>query len=212
VYGIPQPAGSKRGFRNPKTGGVSITDANSKSKPWQAEVKNAAADAMMGGDPEGQSRILEARPLLDGPLLLELTFWMPRPKGHFGAKGDVKPKSPRFPTVKPDVLKLARAVEDALTGIVYRDDSQIVSETLQKAYGEPARVEVRVVPIGRATVGDDYDPDLARHESGATSPWPSHRTGGSMTGGVGAQGRRAKAERESLLEFARQDRSPTTRR
>jgi DNA (cytosine-5)-methyltransferase 1 len=157
VFGIPQPAGSKRGFRNPKTGGVIITDANSKAKPWQAEVRNAAAAAMSTpADMLG--------PLLDGPLLLELTFWMPRPKGHFGAKGNVKPKSPRFPTVKPDVLKLARAVEDALTGIVYRDDSQIVSETLQKAYGEPARVEVRVVPIGRATVGDDHDPDLARLE------------------------------------------------
>lgn len=155
VYGIAQPAGSKRGFKNPRTGGIIITDANKKAKPWQAIVANAAADAMIGGDPEGQSRILEVRPLLEGPLLLELTFWMPRPKGHFGAKGNVKPKSPRFPTVKPDVLKLARAVEDALTGIVWRDDSQVVSEVLQKSYGEPARCEVRVVPIERATVGED---------------------------------------------------------
>jgi Holliday junction resolvase RusA-like endonuclease len=45
---------------------------------------------------------------------------------------------------RPDVLKLARAAEDALTGIVWRDDSQIVHETLAKVYGEPERLEVAV--------------------------------------------------------------------
>lgn len=134
VYGVAQPAGSKRGFHNARTGRTHIVDANARSRPWKAEVASAAADAMTG-------------PLIDGPLLLELTFWMPRPKGHYRTgknAGCVRASAPVFPTVKPDVLKLARGVEDALTGIVYRDDAQIVTETLQKVYGEPARVEVRV--------------------------------------------------------------------
>jgi Holliday junction resolvase RusA-like endonuclease len=152
VYGVAQPAGSKRGFYNAKAGRVIVTDANAKSRPWKALVSDAAVQAMTIGDPNGQSRVLEMAAPLDGPLLLELTFWMPRPKGHYGKKG-VRPSAPRFPTVKPDVLKLARGVEDALSGIVYRDDAQVVTEVLQKAYGEPARVEVRVVPIEHATVG-----------------------------------------------------------
>jgi Holliday junction resolvase RusA-like endonuclease len=49
--------------------------------------------------------------------------------------------------VKPDVLKLARAVEDALTGILYRDDAQIVTEVLRKRYGDPPRVEIRLSPV-----------------------------------------------------------------
>jgi len=106
---------------------------------------------MMGGDPEGQSRVLEMSAPLEGPLLLELTFWIPRPKGHYGSGKNaavVKAGAPFAPTVKPDLLKLTRAVEDALTGIVYRDDSQITSETLQKAYTTgQARTEVRVVPV-----------------------------------------------------------------
>jgi Holliday junction resolvase RusA-like endonuclease len=143
VHGIPQPAGSKRAFQNRHTGRIVVTDDAKRSRPWKTDVTEAAAVAMLGA------------PLLDGPLLLELRFWMPRPKGHYGTgrnAGQVRASAPRFPAVKPDVLKLARAVEDALTGIVYRDDAQIVTETLEKAYtSAQARCEVRVVPIEQAT-------------------------------------------------------------
>jgi Holliday junction resolvase RusA-like endonuclease len=135
VYGTPAPAGSKKGFYNRKAGRVIITDDSKRSRPWKAQISDAAAEAMDGA------------PLLDGALALSLTFVVARPKGHFGSgrnAGMVKGSAPRFPTVKPDLLKLARAVEDALSGIVYRDDAQIVAETLEKEYGEPARVEVRV--------------------------------------------------------------------
>ena len=66
---------------------------------------------------------------------------MLRPKGHFGKRG-LLPSAPIAPIVKPDLLKLARAVEDALSGLVYKDDAQIVREILDKHYGEPARVEI----------------------------------------------------------------------
>lgn len=151
VHGVAQPAGSKKGFYNKKAGRVIITDDAKKSRPWKALVSDAAVQAMMGGDPAGQSRVLEMGPPLEGPLLLEVTFWIPRPKGHYGSgknAAKVKPGAPFAPTVKPDLLKLARAVEDALTAIVYRDDAQITSEVLQKAYTTGgARTEIRVVTI-----------------------------------------------------------------
>lgn len=140
VYGTPAAAGSKRAFAHRHTGRVVVTDASARARPWKAQVADAAAHAMDGQD------------LLDGPLLLEVTFWMPRPKGHLGARGNVRPSAPAAPAVKPDLLKLARAVEDALTGVAYRDDAQIVTEILQKAYTTgSARCDVRIVPtIGRA--------------------------------------------------------------
>jgi len=135
VFGTPAPAGSKRGFYNAPAGRVIVTDANQKARPWKAQVADKAAETMNG------------RPLLEGPLLFDVVFWMPRPKGHIGAKG-VKPSAPPAPTVKPDLLKLARAVEDALTGVVWRDDAQIVTEVLQKAYtAAQARVEVRIATV-----------------------------------------------------------------
>lgn len=144
VYGKPAPAGSKRVVpAGGKAGGRPIVvDDSKRSRPWKSEVTAAAREAIDGGE------------LLAGPLTLTLDFYVTRPKGHYGARG-VRPSAPTFPTVKPDVLKLARAVEDALTGQVYRDDAQVVVENLTKRYGEPERVEVTLAeltpPIARSS-------------------------------------------------------------
>lgn len=134
VYGLPQPAGSKRAFpfkRKDGKIGVAVSDANPKAKSWKGQVAMAARQA--------------TKALAEGPLVVSMTFYIPRPKGHYGTKG-VRPGAPMRPTVRPDVLKLARAVEDAMSGIVYRDDSQIVKEVLVKQYTEEAArtfIEVR---------------------------------------------------------------------
>jgi len=129
VPGIPKPAGSKRGIalkgKFGFTGRVAVVDACEKSKDWKADVKAFARTAWKG------------QPLLTGPVVLTLTFYVTRPKWHFGSgknEGVLKSSAPRLPVVKPDVLKLARAVEDALTGVVWQDDSQITTETLMKRY------------------------------------------------------------------------------
>ncbi|MFI5202203.1 MAG: RusA family crossover junction endodeoxyribonuclease [Candidatus Kapaibacterium sp.] len=133
VHGKPQPAGSKRGFAfKRKTGGtgVAITDANPKSRDWKNTVSYEARAAYSGE-------------LLTCPIRLTLTFFLARPKHHSGTKG-LKPSAPRHVTTKPDVLKLSRGVEDALTGIVWVDDSQIVSEHLYKFYGEKEFVDITI--------------------------------------------------------------------
>jgi Holliday junction resolvase RusA-like endonuclease len=115
-----------------KSGRHFIRDSSGKrGSEWRNAVAQAGGIEMRGA------------PLLDGALELRLEFVVPRPKAHVGARG-LKPSAPAWPTTRPDVLKLARGVEDALTGIVWRDDSQIVVEHLVKSYGEPARVEVSV--------------------------------------------------------------------
>jgi len=131
VYGTPAPAGSKRGFKLKNSNRVVVTDASKRSKPWQGQVAQRAAEAMAG------------RQLLDGALEVDVTFYKRRPKGHFGTRG-LRPSAPAFPAVKPDATKLWRCVEDALTGIVYRDDALIVTQHVRKRYGEPERVEISV--------------------------------------------------------------------
>lgn len=129
VHGTPAPAGSKRAFF--RGGRAIVVDANKKARPWKDQVAQVAGSFM------------EGRQLLQGPLELTLRFFVHRPKGHFATSGAVRAAAPRYPAVRPDVLKLARGVEDALSGVVYRDDSQIVVETLTKEYG-PERVEIVV--------------------------------------------------------------------
>lgn len=144
VFGHAQPAGSKRAFVSPQTKRVIVTDDNPKSKDWKSHVAQAAGEQFDGD-------------IIDGPVEMWLTFYAPRPKGHFGTGKNahaVKDSAPLYPTVKPDTTKLTRGVEDALTGIVWRDDAQVVEQHCRKRYGTPARCEIVVRPLARQRVGD----------------------------------------------------------
>ncbi len=141
VLGRPQPGGSKRAFAVRKdgvpTGRIAVADANPKAKSWQREVKLAACDAVDAG----------TFVLLTGPLNVSMTFYVSRPKGHHRTGRSahlLKDSAPPFPIVRPDSLKLARGTEDALTGLVWRDDAQVVDLDVHKRYGVPERCEVVV--------------------------------------------------------------------
>jgi Holliday junction resolvase RusA-like endonuclease len=132
VYGTPAPAGSKKAV--PMGGRWGVIDDSKRSRPWKNDVAQQAGLAMAGHE------------MLRGPIEVLFRFFVRRPKGHFGKRG-LMPSAPAYPAKKPDVLKLARAVEDALSGVVYNDDAQIVHELLVKEYGEPERVEIEVRPM-----------------------------------------------------------------
>lgn len=136
VPGVAQPAGSKRAFNRKGGGRPIVTDDNPRAKPWQAAVAAAAAEKMTGE-------------LLDGPLELHVYFHLTRPKGHFrtGKKAHlVRDTAPIYPTVRPDITKMLRAVEDALTGVVWRDDAQVVHQVAAKRYAPRAETTVTVHP------------------------------------------------------------------
>jgi len=139
VPGLAKTSGSKRAFKNPKTDKIIVTAANPKQKAWQQAVKWVAMQLC--------NRMI----LWDDPLCLTLTFIRLRPKGHYGTgrnEGVMKDWARSLlPTSKPDGLKLGRCVEDALSGIIYCDDSQIVEHHIRKIYGDKPGVEVMVSKI-----------------------------------------------------------------
>lgn len=98
--------------------------------PWRERIAEIAR-AEYRGDP------------VTGPIRLSLSFVMPRPKST--------PKRSTPPAVKrPDLDKLARAVGDALTKVVWADDSQIVRLDATKRIaevGEPPGVYISVVEL-----------------------------------------------------------------
>ena len=158
LYGDPKPAGSKRAFvpRNPKTGlpfvnkqtgsiVANTVDANPKSGAWKRRVGNWAQ--VQHG----------ARPLVDGPILARFLFMELRPQGHFGTGRNshiLKPSAPEFPAKDPDLLKLARAIEDALQKVVYVDDNRIVSEILHKRYAPKPGVKIELF-VWKGTIDVD---------------------------------------------------------
>ena len=107
VLGLAAPAGSKTPWLPKYKDGspvmkngrqvIATMDACKKSKPWKREVAEAARQAYDGE-------------LLDCPLSLTLTFYRPRPKGHFGVRG-VKPSAPLWPTGRR-LAELMRKVQE----------------------------------------------------------------------------------------------------
>ena len=125
VRGKPEPKGSTRAFVPKGWKRAVITSANPKAKVFAELVRWAAQEHA----PEH---------LLAGPVGVSMVFGIQRPKSA--------PRSRVHPTTKPDTDKLVRLVLDALTGVVWRDDSQVVELAARKEYGEPG-VSVTVVEI-----------------------------------------------------------------
>lgn len=147
VPGKCAPAGSKKGFFNKNLGRVMIVDACEGSRPWKAQVSSFAQEAVLQ---QGLSEPMR------GPLAVEFTFTMKRLGSHFGSgknAGVLKATAPVYHVSRPDVLKLARGVEDALSSIIYFDDSQIAIESLRKVYGAREGVRIRVWAVSAESVG-----------------------------------------------------------
>lgn len=141
VYGTPAPQGSKRGFVS-KNGRVSMVESSAKVKPWREAVKYAVWQHAQDTDAD------RLAPMLTGPVEVGVTFYLPRPKGHYRTGRNahlLKDGAPPFPAGKPDLDKLLRSTLDALSEAgVWRDDSQVVRLVrLEKVYGQPgARITV----------------------------------------------------------------------
>lgn len=93
-----------------------VFNDNTKNKKWAKKVGLVALSKKPAGAP------------WTGPVALTLEFFMHKPKSC--------PKNRIYPTVKPDLDKMIRSVKDALTGILYVDDAQIVNITSIKRYGD----------------------------------------------------------------------------
>lgn len=137
VEGTPQPGGSKKALPT-KSGRTVIVDDAKYGKEWRGDVKRAARDHYTG-EP------------LDCALDVRFVFFKLRPKGHFGTGKNasrLKASAPKYPTNKPDALKLARSTEDALTGILWRDDCSTVDLSIRKRYGLRPGAQIYVAVKG----------------------------------------------------------------
>lgn len=139
--GRPRTKGSVHAFRA-KNGAIVRKDSNPKTKAWAGVVSHAAQQAGV--------RVQE------GPVVLELEFYFLRPVSHYGTgrnAGTLKDGAPARPTGRNlgDLDKLERAVLDALSGVAFRDDSQVVDVRSLKWWveigeGNPEGVRVHVAP------------------------------------------------------------------
>jgi Holliday junction resolvase RusA-like endonuclease len=128
VDGLPVPQGSTKSFIVKGKGGakdrVATTHANKGTEAWRADIRLAAKarnEEVFEGDRFYVPK--DKKGISDG-VNITVTFFFPRPKG--------KPKGRM--TTRPDIDKLIRAVLDALTSVLFEDDSQVDEMTIIKSY------------------------------------------------------------------------------
>jgi crossover junction endodeoxyribonuclease RusA len=132
--GLPKPQGSKRAvihkhLKHP----VVMESAGQPLKDWRTDAKHYAFELMAGKDM-----------LVECPVFVHLFFVLKR-------AGNVPKTRPTPPAVKKnaDVDKLARAMFDAFSGIVYADDCQVIEEFADKRIAELGEQTGCWVSVGR---------------------------------------------------------------
>lgn len=132
LAGAPQGKGRARAFVR---GGNVGHYTPEKTRSYEGMIRTAAMQE------------LGERPALDCPVefTMRAVFSVPaswsKRKRQQAIVGDIKPGK------KPDLDNIAKAWNDALNGVVYRDDSLICRMTLEKRYGPQALVVCTVKPM-----------------------------------------------------------------
>ena len=84
---------------------------------------------------------------LDGPVVVEITALFQRPPSHLTARGELRKGAPTHPGRNlGDVDNLAKGALDALTGIAWLDDSQVVDLRVAKHWANIDRMTIAVSP------------------------------------------------------------------
>ena len=111
-----------------------LDSTKERGRDWMASLRDTA-------------RMVYRGPLLTGPVKVSIAFVFSRKKSHYRSgrnRNLLKDSAPKHPTTVNDVDKLARAVLDAMKGILWRDDSQVCKLIAEKYWGEPAAAIVLV--------------------------------------------------------------------
>ena len=155
VFGVPQQKGSTQSFgyipkdsdgrprmRRTRDGRVvpiiltTTKSDNPSVKGWQALVADGASRAIQQLPDAERGRLTEG-------VRVTIAFFLPRPKAL------MKRGVPVAHLKAPDLDKLARGILDALTKVVWGDDSQVVELVAAKQYADvddAPHVTIRVEP------------------------------------------------------------------
>ena len=114
-----------------KVGGFMRSYTPKKTSDYEIEVRTQA-QAVMTREP------------LETPLAVYLYFRLPIPRSHSKKRQEACLNGSERPIKKPDIDNLAKSVLDGLNGVVWHDDSQIVSLHLTKVYARNPGIDLLI--------------------------------------------------------------------
>lgn len=81
---------------------------------------------------------------LEGEIYLKVAFYRKIQKSISKKEHGRRASGAHRPIVKPDLSNSLKAFEDALNGVLWKDDAMIVHEEIDKYYSDKPRIEVEV--------------------------------------------------------------------
>ena len=97
------------------------------------------------------------RPFYEGPLHVDIIFYMPKPKTSQKQR-DILEDKPHF--YKPDVDNLIKWVFDCSNKILFKDDSSIASVNSKKKYSNNPRTLIRIIEYADMIRDESLLPDI----------------------------------------------------
>jgi len=133
VYGQAVPKGRARVVRS---GGFVRAFTPKKTVDWESSVA-------------GQAIVHKPPQLLTGPIKLGVRFYRAPLKSFSKDKRELAMSGKFRPATRPDLDNLIKGIKDALNGIMWQDDSQVIEYIVGtgKYFGDPPRVEIEVYEI-----------------------------------------------------------------
>ena len=125
------PVGKQRA-RYARRGNFVQTYTPDKTRNYEALLKEAAIEAMGSSEP------------LETPVSLYLYIRVPIPKSFSKKKVQDCLNGLEQPMKKPDSSNVLKSVEDAMNGVVYKDDCQIINHHMTRVYSTLAGVDICV--------------------------------------------------------------------
>ena len=110
-----------------------------KSRNYKAYVRLLATQAM---NDSGFT-------MIEGPCCLSIDAYFEVPKSKSKKFREAALSGLEYPTKKPDIDNIIKAIQDALNGLAYKDDALIVRLHTVKLYSEIPRVEVSLIEWDR---------------------------------------------------------------
>ncbi|MAH46402.1 Holliday junction resolvase [Candidatus Pacearchaeota archaeon] len=127
---IPGPAKGKGRPQFVRATGIAFTPKATRIQ--EAFVKSLAAKAMNG------------KSAFEGPVSLRVEVWVGVAKSWTKKKKEAALTGKAKPTGRPDLDNLIKLLADAMNGVVFKDDSQIVHLEARKDYCDEAKTFVYI--------------------------------------------------------------------
>jgi len=127
IPGEPRGQGRPR-FARTTSGVTTYTD--SETKGYQNLIRTMA-------------NIARVR-MIDGPVSIAIVAYFEIPKSATKTKRAEMRAGLTYPTKRPDIDNLAKAVLDALNSIAFKDDAQVCELTIRKRWADEPSVRVEI--------------------------------------------------------------------